>query len=413
MSTLKEICLRHFPIDITRPTVLDIINYVRAFELRDEHPQALNTSTLGVHLAHFYNRDQIHIFDTFGVDKQEFAREIHKASAVNTNFKVQSDPYNIFSIWVIHNLIKDKKLTNTMRQEAIMAVGKLLTYKFFTSLVHHRFPHRVNEEIMQYTIDNLSGKYSIKKKETSTWKLLIEDRVSTLLTNNSIHGKTLLHFTPDEKIFYVITDIQSRIRDNINNITREYHINKEHGAKVSSYGMVDTIDGEKKIRNIIDSFDNTIVKMSSIILNTAKFIDSDLIKITVKLNNNLREDMFRGLLLAFSNLALSQYRSHKDDQVKKVGDMEILIGYRILVSHIIQKTYRKCILRGVDLQSKLKVLESVRNIYSNSRINDPHILQIKESVSYIIDNNTHIKREQTKTALKLGFVTYIILLTLK
>lgn len=412
--TLMDICAQEFPLHITKKTIHELNMCLTQFELRGDNPLVFNTDMLGVHLAHFVDQDQNNFFEIMDVSYQEFARKISACNTINKKFKVQRNPYNIFTIWVIHNILNSKELSGKDIAVGAMAAGTLMVYRFFTSLVNHRFPYKVNEDIMRYTIDNLSGKYLIKQKDTNTWKKLITRRVEELILEpKSIHAKTLKHFTPDDKIGYVITDLQSRIRDNVNNITREFHLNKEHGDKIGTYGLVDEIGGDKTLRNIVDSFSVVTEKVSAIILNVGKLMDPDLIKLVVKLNGNLREDMFRVLLTSFSNLALLQYKKHKQDEEIKVRDGVVFVGYRILIEHIIQKTFRRCLLKGIDVKSKLAILEATKNMYSHSRIADEDILKVKNSVEYFVDNHTHINREQTKTSLKLGFILYIILLAMK
>jgi hypothetical protein len=414
MSTLKEICRTQFPIKISRNNANEIITFTKQWELRDDNPLALNTSLLGVHFARFFNKDKIHMFDMFNVDMNEFSTEIHKCENIDKSRRVQSNPFNIYCTWLMYNFMNDKTLSSRNKLEALIAVGKMWNYSFFTSLVAHRWQHGAKEDTMRYTIDNLSGKYSIKKPETSTWKLVIEQRIAYTISKDSIHYKTLQHYSPDDKVLYIITDFQSRMRDNINNIAREYYLNDKQGAKLGHYGLVDEIDGDKIIKNMIDSFDTMIAHISGVVLNVNKFLDHELINIVVKLNDNLRADMFRDILTRFSNLAMGQYRKHKDDEIKKISkDKQLLIGYRILVSNIIQKTYRRCILRKVNMKSKLAILETTKNIYSNSRITDQDILDIKNSVDYFIEKNSNTKRDQTKTALKIGFILYIMLLSMK
>lgn len=414
MITLKDICISEFPLHITKRTTDELFKYVTIFELRNDHPLVFNTDMLGVHLGHFLPSDQIKIFEIFEIDYDEFAREIAKCTTIDKKFRVQRHPFNLFAMWAVYSMLNSKDLPARQVSTGVMSMGKLLVYRFFTSLINHNFPYKVNEEIMRFTIDNLNGKYTIKQPETNTWKKLIEKRVELLLLDNrSIHKTTLKHFTPDDKIGYIITDLQSRIRDNVKNITREFMANKDHGDKVSSYGLVDEINGEKLVRNIIDSFTSVTERVTRDILNVNKLLDTELIKLVVKLNTNLREDMFRDILTRFSNMALMQYKKHTSDEIKTTPSGEIFVGYKILIENIIQKTYRRCLLRGLDIKSKIKILEATKNIYSNSRITDDDILKVKLSVDYFVDTHSKTNRDQTKTALKLGFILYIILLSMK
>ena len=414
MPTLKEIYMEKFPIKVDRKNTIKLIGFLKEYELRDDHPQAFNTPLLGVHLAHFFNKDQLHVFDIFGIDREEFEKASHQSPDINPKWHVTSDPFNLFCVWVIHNYMKDTSLSKSLKREGMMAMGMLLSYKFFTSLTNHYFPYKANENVMRYTIDHLSGKYLIKNPETGTWKLVMEKRVSDLTGPKSPHHTTLSHFMTVQNIMYFLSDIQTRLRDNIKNIHAEFKKNLDAKRGIQTDPMVQELQGEKAIKAILNSFDGILLEISNMALNYPTFTDSELIEIVVKLNKNLKPYIFKKLLMEFSNMALKQYREHNEDVViPGESGRKIYIGYKAIIGAIIQKTYRRCLLKGTNIRSKMDVLVMTKNIYSNSRISDPGIADVKISVEKFIDAKLGIRRDQVKTSLKLGFVMYIILLSLR
>ena len=93
------------------------------------------------------------------------------------------------------------------------------------------------------------------------------------------------------------------------------------------------------------------------------------------------------------------------------GKDEVLIGYRAIISNIIQKSYRDCITNKVDVSSPLHVFEHVKNIYRSSRIVDPDILLVKRSVERFVNDSKVTSRDATKASLKISFIVYILLLS--
>ena len=51
------------------------------------------------------------------------------------------------------------------------------------------------------------------------------------------------------------------------------------------------------------------------------------------------------------------------------------------------------------------------NLYRSSRVSDPIVVKIKDSVSNFIDSTKLSSREATNASLKIGFIMYIILLS--
>ena len=63
------------------------------------------------------------------------------------------------------------------------------------------------------------------------------------------------------------------------------------------------------------------------------------------------------------------------------------------------------------MKSRLAILDKVRNTFRSSRVNDPDILRIKDSVEHLVEIAKVTSRDSTKASLKIAFILYIILLT--
>ena len=384
-------------------------------ELRDDMPEVLNTAMLGVHKGYFYPADQEYIFDLFDIDMDDFRKDSHSADAVHAERNVSSNPYNLFVVWLLHSA-KKSSLTTSTKYEAMLTLMKLLHYKFFTSLINQFFRYEVNSDIMQYTIDNLSKKYSIVNEGTHTWKLLIEYRSDNVINGNSIHEKTIKNFKPDEGgVLYLITDIQTRLRDTIKHIASEFYANVEQERKLKSYSILgETDEGGVELRNIEETLRTTIVNTSTAMLSVDKFLDRELIHLDCKFVKGIREDVLSKLLLGLSNLATEQYHNGKtNDVVENHKGFTYLRGSSTLVSWIIQKTYRRCVNDKVDIKNRLAVLSHAKNVYTNSRINDPELLSIKQSTMLYIEKLTTLKKDQHKTSARLALIIYILLYSMK
>lgn len=412
-KTLKELLLEKYEIKISKTHLLAIKNHMLTWELRDQHPAALNTPMLGLAKIHFLTKDTMALFDIFDIEKSSFENVIWSADAVDTARRVSSDAYNILTIWLVY-LTEHSSLPRNQKDDLQYMLIKLMHYRFFTSTVNYGLPHGANESVMEYTINSLSNKFDIKKKETSTWKLVMEARSMDALSRSSVHAKTLKTFSTDDKVLYVITDIQTRIRVKLTNIIRKYFKDKEDGNRMGSYGIVSEIEGEKVIKNLVASYDQMIEGICNDALNTNKFIDHSSIDIAVKITGNIRADMFRSLLIKFSGMAIDQYRKKTHDKVEGTAEHRLLIGYRVLISNIIQKTYRECIFdKTVNMKSKLEILQKARNIYRSSRIDNEDVAVIKNTVTKFVSEYSDSSRESTNASLRIAFISYILLLSFK
>ena len=407
--SLKQLCMQRFNITITKRMVDQLVRVCTLYEVRDDHVEALNSPMLGVNKIHFFDKDQRAVFDVFEVDRNDFAKMIQQ-SGLNKDFKVSSDVYNVFTVYMAHCIMKSS-LPKSVQEEGCFALWKMLQYKFFSSIVNHMLPYKPNPDVMQATLDGLSAKFDIVNKETNTWKLVMEARARELCQKEgNIHYHSILNFTPDQKVVYVLSDVQTRLRTKIKLVVQEYYKTLEEGKRIASTTMTtDDLEGEKIVKELTGSLDNMIAVICNKALNANQFIRNDVVRIVSKLVPNIRPDMMRTLLMFFSNQSVVQYQKHKQDEIDKTG--RYLIGYHIMITEIIQRSYRLCILEKVNMKSRLAILDKVRNTFRSSRVNDPDILRIKDSVEHLVEIAKVTSRDSTKASLKIAFILYIILLT--
>lgn len=409
--SLKQLFSERFNDPITKQQIDAWHRYTQEYELRGSHPETFNTALLGVTAAHFLPKDQSALFEIFGIDRQLFQRCITICPNVDKSHIVTSDEFNLLVVWLAHRVI-NSTLPSSVKQIGLFDLFKMMNYRFFTGVVNYNFPHKANEAVMQYTVDELSLKYDIRKPETPTWKLVIEARSKDVYASSSIHYRTLQAFAPDDKVLYIISDTQTRMRTRLINIIQNYYTNYKSGKKIDSTNMTAGVGDEKSVRELTATFDVMTSNITNQVLNTNKFINEEYIKLVCKLSASIRPDMMRSMLTKFSEVAMSQYQRREQYRIDGKGSRALLIGYYELISNIIQKTYRSCQLDpAVDMRSKLSILDKTRNLYRSSRIADPGILVVKNSVEYFINQHTSSIRSSTNASMKIAFILYIIILS--
>lgn len=411
--TLKQLLIDNFMIDITQRQIQEVVRYVLRYEVRGDNMKALNTPLLGVHKAYFLPQDSDGIFSLFNIYKAEFLRTIRKCTGINSAFNVTGNDFNILIIWLVY-LLGKSTLPVKQVYDAKVALLKLLHYKFFTGKVATMFKHGAQEGVMQYTIDNLSAKSDIKKPETNTWRLLIEDHVKKLLAPDSIHAKTFDTFTTDKDVVYILSDAHTRISTKIVNVAQEYYNNHASGKSIGTTSMTSIgEDGEKVLNELKATLDNTIINIQNRVLNVNTFINATDVRLAATVAN-VRLDIMRDVLTTFSALATDQYKAHTGDEIKiDKTKQPIYVGYRVLIQELIQKTYRRCAQVGCDMRSNLQILEKARDAYRASRILDENILHIKNSVDYFMSENTKYTRDSILVSARTGFILYLMVQSFK
>ena len=476
-TQIRDLFYEHFPIDPTPALANALIKFVNAYETRGTHPEAFNTPYLGLKPCYFLTKDRDDFFSLFGSterevkklitqnstgsskifgiatstiigtiigmiivfyqnwekfnpeywEKQKNKRKltntmsgitnsdvkkmIKEASSVNDNFKVASDPFNLFSIYAAHCFFASN-LPDKLKYEAALKCLMLLEYKFFTSLVNHRFKFRPDEDSMRALFESLSAKFDIK--QFGTWKQVLLVRATSFLNKDGIHYKTFTEFNDDMAILYAVTDLQTRIRNQINIFTEEFNRVKETRDRIGDYTLSGTDpDGEKAIVDVSDSYDKMTSNVYHDCMSVPHFIDESIIRMVSKFFTSINAAKLKSTLISFSELATKQARAGKQLELGKYEGEQIDVGAQALITSIIQKTYRYLTITNVNLNSVAEILKGTKDAYSSSRINDEGVTYVRRSIVYLIDNIQDSTREATVTSLRTAFVMYIILLSFK
>lgn len=398
-------------ISITVARARDLHSLILDFENRRDHALTLNSQLLGVYPISFTADDRNEFFSIFDVSRSELIELIKGIRAIDNSMIVLSDPMNQLIGWLLHLGINTRSIPGREKDKFLSNLALLWHYKFFTSLVRHNFPYKANEEIMRAAVSNLSSKFDIVKY--GTWRDVLLVRSLDLISNKSIHYKTIKDYKDDKRILYMISDTQSRIREKVKKIVASYYSTKEIGDAIGSYSSTGELDGEKVLVNQISTFDIMINNINRDLVNVYSFLDDKLIKMVASMFKNIRPDMLKFILVKMSEVASTQIKSGDIELDTKIKGTEIYVGMRILTSNLIQKSYRFCIKEHVPMHSKVAILKRLKDVYSSSRISDPGLVKVKDSVSYFIDQHGNTRREATNASLRIAIILYIISKTFK
>jgi len=408
--------------------------FMIVWEIRGNHSLALNGRLLAVHPIAFTTSDREEFFKIFNVSEREMATIVRAIPSINNDFKVVSDPFNLQCVWVMHlayrkiaALQAEHKLTQKQVEEAfdlfaagkrshpvlhvwfsfLFHISKIMHYKFFTSLVNNSFKHGANEQIMEATMNSLSQKFDIIGY--GTWKRSIEARCLDLISYKSNHYAGFRDGV-DAALLYIISDSQTRIRAKIVKIARAYYDMHKNGEAIASRSTVGSnAEGEKVITQMVGTFDKLTSTLVVEVLNANVFLNSRLVTQIASPFTNISSGMLESTLLAFSELASVQSKAGQLDRVGTDSDgNEIYFGARILINNLVQKSIRYCLRKNIPITDKAAIFVKVKNIYSSSRISDPEIIKVKNSIAYFVDSIGGPKRETTKSSLRLAMIMYVL-----
>jgi len=404
MSNTIQQAFTTLNLTITAKLVDQFEAMVLTWELRKTHPIALNSQVIGCTAIAFIDEDRSRFFALFGLTERHLRDLVQNTSAINNEYKVISDPFNMLSIWLLHLGFRDLADT-TQRHRFLISVAKYLHYRFFTSLVNHYFSHGAVERTMQAAINSLTRKFDIVVY--GTWKAAIEAQCEDLISTGNIHHVALVAGDDDKGLLYTLTDVESRIRDKIKNITAAYYAARASGDAIGSRASTTEIEGEKILVHTSKTLDLIIYNLQNEITTERLFIDSATVHSIASQFNNVTEDMLRSALKSMVELAVIQANSKQLDVIGRNDGRDTYIGMRVFLTNLIQKSYRYCMRNGVDITNHAAVFLKIKNVYASSRINDEDILSIKQSVTHLVEQISTSRRETTKGSLRLSLILYL------
>lgn len=455
-SFIKETLDSKTNIVITKPLAQAIINLVNRYETRDDHPSALNSPYLGIHKIYFKDGDRSALFELFdsnerevsklissnikgndkifgismrsfipdfirdlrsgklisGITSTELKKVIYDISSIDNNFKVASDPFNLFTSYIIHKvLIAD--IPDNIKHEAVFKLIMYLQYRFFTSLVNYRFKYVPNEDVMVAMYEGLSNRYDIKV--FGTWKKLMEERARLFTSKEeSVHYESLKKYDEDKKIIYFISDTQTRIRNQINAIYEEFRKTKELNDTIGTYSTtgIDN-DDEKVVLDVQGGFDIVITNVYNDTLSVTRLLDDRNIKICAGIFKNINTTTFRSALIRFSEESVKQAKSGQSDLIKVINGTEIIVGTHALIEQIIQASYRYCFLNDTNIKIPMEVIKTVKDAFSSSRVLNEDINRINQSVHKIVVDMNITQRLASIASYRLGFIMYFVLMSFR
>jgi len=417
-----------FPIVITPDKLKIINNLVLRYELRGEHPDALNFSLVGVYKIIFTDDDMDVLFGIFDTSRDQVRKVINTFPKIKVKidnvvkevdirkFNVGGDPFNLFIMWIVHNILIHPRTSDADKRRTVINLLNYWQYRFFSSAINHYFKYSAKRDIMQNVIENLNLKFSIKRLET--WKKVIEERSFTLLMDKDedhqgIHVNTLHSFNDDGSIVYVITDNSTRIRSQLQNIMELYYEYKKQYDFISSTSSTTEMDGEKIVREISSSFENITNQMFSKMIYKQAFINESYIREIVKMFPGLNVSILKRTIIVACDVAnMQKTAGTQNKEVRKSDGSVRYEGFELILDKIIYSVYSQIVRdRTINMNNKLAIFAKAKSILTVHRSSNYEIIHVKESLKDFIIKNRISKREATISALINAFLIYTILIS--
>jgi hypothetical protein len=372
--------------------------YVQWFATKDqEHIRFFGGNLMGVDKIRFTQSDRNRWFDeVLYMDDTGLRQDLITLPAIVETRHVSKDAMNLSCLWMAHRFLTSNDIDAQHGHEAAVNCILMLQYKFITSIIATWFHYTANEDVARATYASLSKKYGLKVY--GSWGALFRARSEGIVSKASVHYKTLMTFTNDDGVVYMVNDIQCRIKDICKNIRDQFSkVHREKDSIMKSSGGTIVLDGEIHAKDVSRRFSGYRRYLHDIVSDVPSFIKPELIKVVVSIQTNLNP-MYLQTTLEYISFS---------------------VGKDAAVDHLLDETLTHLFERLVEQPDLLKgsaalaeVTKLMRGVYTASRNTDPSVIQLRKLGEKIASTATGVTRDQIVTGIRTGVLLYIVLRTL-
>jgi len=375
--------------------------YVYSFTTRKvgmvDYMDFFGSPYLGLQKITFTSADRNEWFKSiFDVDETELKENLHNCSAINKDWSVVGDVFNLTVPYLLYR-VYHSKLDKDTKHNAMVDILCMYHYKCLTSIIHNDYPFTARRELVLETYNRLSNKYDIKKYKS--WRKLIIARAEWILDpKTGIHFEAFTTMKDDKKIVYMVGDIQNRLRRAINDINKVFHDVKNKTNIVSIDGAKMSVGDELTIKSVSKEIPQYVAYLERILTEETSFYKEELVKYVTA--SDILEAVPRDKVAFVVQRFPALYNNPKKPQYKEFADA------------VLQHLFEYIQANGLIKTRVYEVLIKMRGAYGAPRSKNDTVKVIRQLGDEIVKEQTGIKTPQKvqliRTALSLYFVLRIL-----
>lgn len=318
--------------------------------------------------------DEAEFYETINADPKKIKSFISESSYIQKNWIISNDPKNFLMDTMVFFYYTLKDNYKKMNYPPHNLTNLLFTLRFYSSLQQRQFKYEVDEQVMTYTVDNLSKKFNLTKFN-SMFEMLIYYADSTLITFEE-DKKMLIH--TDKNLDDYMKKLNTRLSSFIINVARKYYENHAKSKRTIDEGQTIDFDEGKSVMRVQSSVSTDVALVSKRVLQQFK---------TNLTNTNYLKIACNATGASFVELygVLEEMRQGQDKEVEE------LITSMLSLYLITNK-------RGVDTIKSAEFLKEMVTAYGVSNTNDDYIIKIKKILDNLMKKYSELYLKTNRTA---------------
>lgn len=371
----------------------EIIRFDANFVTKNaDHVNFFGSGLLGVYPIRWTDDERNRwLDDILQVDEIALKDDVFRLPTINPEHKVATDIVNLSFVYVIHRLTNEKTLPGPLKTEAIRSTIAIMHYKFLTSLMVRNFPYPADEAVAKATFNELSLKFDIKR--LGSWGALIRNRAEENTKPSALHYHTFTTMRDDTAVQYMVSDIQTRIREVVKaQVIVFYRIRESNGKIVSTSSVLTTDDGItiKDVRRTFNQYHNYLM---GVIAEPRDFVRKELFDVVMALNPSANPET--------TNQAL-KYLSVSYSDRKKAYTKQ-------LVEDLLIYTFNFIRTKKIPTHDLKEIAIRLRAMFTGSRINDKTILELRELSDRVVYESLPKRTGAPISPERTAVMLYIVL----
>lgn len=351
----------------------------------------LGSKNLGKRVT-FYDADENEIFRIFNVDKKVISEIVKKSTYVDKKWQISIRPLNVLQYVLIFFYLDNKHVfeAKKLNTEPYKIANMMLSARFFSTIQRRQFKYEPDDNVMFYTLENLSNKFTITKLN-SIYEMIVyiaDTNLESMLNSDTANSRT------DNVLDSYMRKLNTRISSNLVNISRVFYENHKNQKKVyTESNTVEFEDGKKDLATTTSVSNDIEIVTRRIIhnLNTDTGVDVKSLRLACNKTSTSYSTMLN---------VLQTIKNERDERVENI--IKNIISY-FLVSE-------KANVSQIKSYMFFNVCISAYRI-SNSK--NEYIIKIKEDLNSLLNQYSQIyfksNRPTTKANFRACLYLYIIL----
>lgn len=326
-------------------------------------------------------------YKLFNIDAETISNLMKKIPEIDNSWKIMNDSFFILMMLVIREceLVERSKKSPNLKliQDVKIRAIFFLSFAMYSSLQYKYFSNPPNEDIMNYTINNINNKFLIK--QLGSVYATIEH---TMLVSHEKYKNDLIS-TDDVRMLKYVVNLRIRLNNFLKKIKNEYETNRRN----KSYLSHEKEDYDPDNYHLNGSLTNDINRIVNKV--ALSFFTSDSKETIIRKCAKVNECDYRVL-----SDVVHQIKEKESSKVKDIFSY-ILEVYLTSPNGSVE-----------NLHSTNFAVNSIQ-VYNKSNTNDERIVKIKEILDFFLKNyceryaKTH--RGETKSNYRRALFYYFIL----